>query len=162
MIQRMLQFGYSAFSKSSLNIYKFTVHILLEPGLENFDHYFTSVWDNCNCAVVWAFFGIAFLWGWNENWPFPVLRPLLAAADPFIIQCVLCAWSLCSVRLFVTPWTGTCQAPLSIQIPQARILEWVAMPSSRGSSRPRDQTQVLSIAGGFFTVWATREALSNV
>ena len=35
-----------------------------------FEHYFTSVWDECNCAVVWAFFGIAFLWDWNENWPF--------------------------------------------------------------------------------------------
>ena len=38
----------------------------------------TSVWDKCNCAVVWAFFGIAFLWDWNENWPFPVLWPLLS------------------------------------------------------------------------------------
>ena len=38
----------------------------------------TSVWDECNCAVVWAFFGIAFLWDWNENWPFPVLWPLLS------------------------------------------------------------------------------------
>ena len=36
------------------------------------------VWDECNCAVVWAFFGIAFLWDWNENWPFPVLWPLLS------------------------------------------------------------------------------------
>ena len=36
-------------------------------------HYFTSVWDECNCAVVWAFFGIVFLWNWNENGPFPVL-----------------------------------------------------------------------------------------
>ena len=43
------------------------VHVLWNPGLENFDHYFTSVWDECNCAVVWAFFGIAFLWDWNEN-----------------------------------------------------------------------------------------------
>ena len=69
--------GSSAFSKSSLNIWKFTVHVLLKPGLENFEHYFISVWDECNCAVVWAFFGIAFLWDWNENWPFPVLWPLL-------------------------------------------------------------------------------------
>ena len=68
----------SAFSKSSLNIWKFTVHVLLKPGLEHFEHYFTSVWDECNCAVVWAFFGIAFLWDWNENWPFPVLQPLLS------------------------------------------------------------------------------------
>ena len=44
--------GSSAFSKTSLNIWKFTVHVLLEPGLENFEHYFTSVSDECNCAVV--------------------------------------------------------------------------------------------------------------
>ena len=69
--------GSSVFSKSSLNICKFTVHVLLKPGLENFEHYFASVWDECNCAVVWAFFGIVFLWDWNENWPLPVLWPLL-------------------------------------------------------------------------------------
>ena len=69
--------GSSAFSKTNLNIWKFTVHVLLKPGLENFEHSLTSVWDECNCAVVWAFFGIAFLWDWNENWPFPVLWPLL-------------------------------------------------------------------------------------
>ena len=51
---------------------------LLKPGFENFKHYFTSMWDKCNCAVVWAFLGIAFLWDWNENWPFPVLWPLLS------------------------------------------------------------------------------------
>ena len=68
--------GSSAFSKSSLNIWNFMVHVLLKPGLENFEHYFASVWDECNCAVVWALFGIAFLWDWNENWPFPVLWPL--------------------------------------------------------------------------------------
>ena len=70
--------GSSAFSKTSLNIWKFTVHVLLKPGLENFEHYFTSVWDECNCAVAWAFFGIAFLRDWNENGPFPVLWPLLS------------------------------------------------------------------------------------
>ena len=70
--------GSSAFSKTSLNIWKSTVHVLLKSGLENFKHYFTSLWDECNCVVVWAFFGIAFLWDWNENWPFPVLWPLLS------------------------------------------------------------------------------------
>ena len=45
---------------------------------------------------------------------------------------------------------------------QATRLKWVAMPSSRGSSQPRDRTQVSHIAGGFFTSWATREALVNV
>ena len=77
--------GSSAFSKTSLNIREFTVHILLKAGLENFEHYFTSVWDACNCAIVWAFFGIAFLWDWNENWPFPVLWPLLSF--PNLLTC---------------------------------------------------------------------------
>ena len=69
--------GSSAFSKTNLNTWNFTVHVLLKPGLENFEHYFASMWDECNCAVVWAFFGIAPLRDWNENWPFPVLWSLL-------------------------------------------------------------------------------------
>ena len=53
--------GFSAFSKSNLNIWKFSVQVLLKPCLENFEHYFASVWDECNCALVWTFFGMAFL-----------------------------------------------------------------------------------------------------
>ena len=70
--------GSSAFPKTSLNIWKFTIHVLLKPGLKNFDYYFASMWDKCNCAVVWVFFDIAFLLDWNENWPFPVLWSLLS------------------------------------------------------------------------------------
>ena len=70
--------GSFAFCKTILNIWKFMIHVLLKPGLENFEHYFTNKWDECSCAVVWAFFGIAFLWNWNENCPFPVLWPLLS------------------------------------------------------------------------------------
>ena len=44
---------------------------------------------------------------------------------------------------------------------QARIIEWVAVPFSTGSSQPRDRTQVSHMAGRFFTSWATREALSE-
>jgi len=46
------------------------VHILLKPGLENFEYYISSVWDGCNYVVVWTFFGIAFLWDWNEKLTF--------------------------------------------------------------------------------------------
>ena len=49
--------GSFAFSKTSLNIWKFSVHVLLKPGLEDFEHYFASMWDECNCVVVRAFFG---------------------------------------------------------------------------------------------------------
>ena len=94
------------------------------------------------------------------------------------------AWmSFSCVQLFATPWAAACQASLSMGIFQARILEWVAMPSwtaacqaplSMGVSRQkywsglpcpppgdlpiRDWTQVSCIVGGFFTIWATREA----
>jgi len=67
--------GSSAFSKSSLNTWKFMVLVLLKPGLENFEYYFAGMWDKCNCEIVWTFFGIAFLWDWNENWPFLVMWP---------------------------------------------------------------------------------------
>ena len=59
--------------------------------------------------------------------------------------------SLSCVQIFATTWNIH-------RILQARILEWVAVPFSRGSSQPRDWTQVSHIAGGFFTSWATREA----
>ena len=71
-------------------------------------------------------------------------------------MCVNCeVWnSLSHVRLFVTPMDYMVHGIL-----QARILEWVASPFSRGSSQPRDWTQVSHIAGGFFSSWAIREAL---
>ena len=65
------------------------------------------------------------------------------------------------VQLFETPWNVAQQASLSMRILQAKIQEWVAMPSSRGSSQPRSWTQVSSIAGGFLTIWVTREALDD-
>ena len=55
-------------------------------------------------------------------------------------MCACLVTQLC--QLFATPWTEALQAPLSMGILQARILEWVAMLSSRGSSRPRDRTHV--------------------
>ena len=95
--------GSSAFSKSSLNIWKFMVHVLLKPGLENFEHYFASMWNECNCVVVWAFFGIAFLRDWDENWPFPVLWPLLSFPN------LLAYWvphfhSKCSWKVLICSW----------------------------------------------------------
>ena len=70
--------GSADYSEYSLIIWKSMVHVLFKPGLENFENYFTSLWDECNCVVVWTFFGFALLWDWNENWPFPVLWPLLS------------------------------------------------------------------------------------
>ena len=61
--------GSSDFSKSSLNIWKFSVHVLLKPGLDNFEHYFASVWDKCNCVVEYSL-TLPFFGDWSENWLF--------------------------------------------------------------------------------------------
>ena len=47
----------------------------------------TSLWDECNYTEVWTFVGIAFLWDWNESWPFPVLWPLLSFPNCWHIEC---------------------------------------------------------------------------
>ena len=64
----------------------------------------------------------------------------------------LCCPVLSRVRHFATPWTAALQAPQSMGILKATTLEWVAMPSSRGSSRPGHRTQVSCMAGGFFII----------
>ena len=73
--------GSSVFSNSRLKIWKLMLPVLLKPGLENFEHYFVSVWHECNCVVFWILYWNSWdfeLWDWNENWHFPVLWPLLS------------------------------------------------------------------------------------
>ena len=70
--------GSSAFSKTSLNIRKFTVHILVYPGLENFEHYFTTVWDECNLcgslSILWHFLSLGLEWklSFGDCWVFQI------------------------------------------------------------------------------------------
>ena len=68
----------SGLSKSSMNIWKLLIHVLLKSSLENFEHCFSCMWNEQNWAIVWTFFGSAFLCDWNEKWPFPVLWPVLS------------------------------------------------------------------------------------
>ena len=81
--------GSSEFSKSSLNIWEFSVHVLLKLNLENFEHYLASMWNTCSSVVVWAFFRNALLWDCNENWPFPVLWPWLFSKFAGILSAAL-------------------------------------------------------------------------
>ena len=76
---------------------------------------------------------------------------------PAYCTCMKSEWSEVKVsQSYSTLWDPTDYTVHGIL--QARILEWVAFPFPRGSSQPRDQTQVSPIAGEFFTSWATREA----
>ena len=62
--------GSSAFSKSSLYIWMFLVHVLSKPSFKDFQHYLASMWNEFKWVVVWTFFGITLFGDWNENWPF--------------------------------------------------------------------------------------------
>ena len=99
--------------------------------------------------------------GFLSAWPLPALgdrRWIMltsSSQSPRQSGCVLGHFS--HVWLFATLWTVAHQTPVP-GILQARILEWVAIPFSRGSSQPRDWTQVSCTVGRFFTVWATKEA----
>ena len=77
MIQWILPIWYLV-PQTSLYIWKFSVHVVLKLSLKEFEHYFASKWDECNCMIGWTFIGIAFLLDWKENWPFPALWPLLS------------------------------------------------------------------------------------
>ena len=129
--------GSSAFSKFSLNIRQFTVHILLKPGLENFEHYFSSMWHECNCAVAWTFFGTAFLWDWNKNWPFPIVWPLLSI--PNLLAYWVQHFTASSFRIWNSS-TGIPSTPLAlfmVTLPKAHLtshskrsgFKWVITPS---------------------------------
>ena len=78
----------------------------------------------------------------SQEWVWPSWS--LGALEPDAIESESHVW------LFAIPWTHG--------VVQARILEWAAVPFSRGSSQPRDRTQVSHNAGGFFTNWATSGA----
>ena len=67
----------------------------------------------------------------------------------FVLSCAVVYYSFSRVQPFATPWTIAHQAPLSVGILSARILEWVAKPASRASSQPRDQSQVSRIAADY-------------
>ena len=68
----------SAFSTSGLYIWNFSMQVLLEHSLEDFEYNLAKMRNVRKCTTVWTFFGIALLWDLNENWPFPVLWPLLS------------------------------------------------------------------------------------
>ena len=123
--------GSSAFSKSSWNIWKFMVHVLLKTRLQNFQHYSASMWDECNCVVVWTLNGITFLWDWNENWFFPVLWPLLFSKFAGILSAALL--TALSFRIWNSS-AGIPSPPLAlfvVMLPKAHLTSHSGLSGSR-------------------------------
>ena len=123
--------GSSAFSKPRLYIWKFLVHILLKPSLKDFEYYLASMWNECNCVVVWTFFGITLIWDWNGNWPFPVLWPLLTFQICWHIKCS--TFTASSFRICNSS-TGISSLPLAlltVMLPKAHLTSYSQMSGSR-------------------------------
>ena len=150
-----------SFSKTSLNIWKFMVHVLLKAGLKNFRHYFTSVWDECNCVIVWAFFGIAFLWDWNETWPFPVLWPLLSF--PNLLAC----WVQHFHSIVFQVWnnsTGIPSPPLAlfvVMLSKAHLTSHSRISGSRwgllDTKKSSGELKYIVTTLKFFIIWLGRQ-----
>ena len=87
------------------------------------EHSFAQMWNECNCMVIWAFFGIAFLWDWNENWPLRFLWPLLSF--PSFLAC----WVEHFYSIIFRIWnssTGIPSAPLTLSIVMLpNIIDWL-------------------------------------
>ena len=137
----------------------YLVHLVLPKA-----HYGRKIWNttvspNVNPFCYWRVStrSLSFLFVLNDRirWLLgcPIQKPCMIYWGP---RRRLCSFfesesESCSVVSLCDPLDYTVHGIL-----QARILEWVAFPFSRGSSQPRDQTQVSCIAGGFFTSWVTR------
>ena len=134
--------GSSAVSKSSLYIWKFMVHILLKPGLENFEHYITSLWDECNLMVVWTFFGIALL---GLEWKLTHSSPVTTAEFSDLLAYWVSTFTASSFRIWNSS-TGIPSPPLALFVvifPKVRLTShsmmsgsrWVITPSLLSGSR---------------------------
>ena len=133
MVQQMLAIWSLPFL-DSFYIWKFLVHVLLKPSMKDFEHNLASMWNKCNCTVVWTFFGIALFGDWNENWPLPVLWPLISFPN-LLTYCTLTASSL---RVFNSSG-GSLSPPLAlfvVKFPKAHLTSHSRMSGSRWVATP--------------------------
>ena len=103
----------------------------VEAWLENFKHYFASVWDECNCVVVWKFFGIALLWDCNKSWHFVVLGHCWVFQISWHIECNI--FTASSFRI----WNSSTEIPspplalFTVMLPKAHLTSHSRMSGSR-------------------------------
>ena len=128
--------GSSAFSKPSLYIWMFLVHVLLKPSLKDFEHTLTSMQDEHICAVTGTFFCTALIWDWNENWPFPVLWPLLNFPN------LLAYWLQHFNSIVFMIWNSSSGIPspllalFVLMLPETRLTSYSRMSDSRWGTTP--------------------------
>ena len=126
-----LIFCASAFSKTSLYIWKFSVHVLLKTSLKYFEHCLGNMWNGCNFMVDWTFFGIGFLWDWNETDLFnPVTTAEFSKFAGIWVQhfhSIICCRSLHSLARILLPPL----ALFTLMLPKAPVTLHCRISSSR-------------------------------
>ena len=109
----------------------FSVHVLLKSSLENFKHYFVSMWNDGSCAEVWTSFHIAFLWDWNENCFFKSYGHCLVSKVCWHFECSI--FTASSFRI----WNNSAGIPspplalLLVMLPKDRLTSHSSMSGSR-------------------------------
>ena len=104
--------GSFAFSKSSLYIWTFLVHLLLKPSLGHFEHYyFANMWNECCCEVVWTFFGIALLLDWKLTFSSPVATVEFSKSTDILLWTCKLKLSTMNFTIFLTVYQA-CSVPV--------------------------------------------------
>ena len=144
-------------------MWKLMVHVLLKPGLKNFKHHFTSVWDECNCVVIWAFFSIAFLWDWKKSVFIPI--PKKGNAKGCSNYCIIAAISHASkvmlkiLQVRLQQYVNHELQTFKLDLEKTEEPE-IKLPTSIGSSKKQESSRKTSTSALFtrpkpLTVWIT-------
>ena len=123
--------GSSAFSKSSLYIWKLLVHIPLKPSLKNFEHYVTNTWNEHNWMAVWAFLDIVLLWDWIKTGLFQSCGHCWVFQICWHIECS--TFTASSFRIWNSS-TGIPSPPLAlfvVMLPRAHLTSCFRLSGSR-------------------------------
>ena len=124
----------SAFCKPSLNIWKVSVHIILKPSLEDFEHNLTSMKDECNCPVVWR--TTVLLGNWDEDCSSPVLWPLLGFQICWDIECSTLIASFLRISNSSAGIPSAPLALLAVVLPEAHLTSHSRMSGSEWETTP--------------------------
>jgi len=145
----------SAFSKSSLYIWNFSAHILLKPSLKDFEHNLASMWNVCNCTVIWTFFGIAFFCDCNENW---FSSPLATAEFSDFAGILMVYLTASSFRIWKSS-AGTPSLPLAlfvVMLPKAYLLSNVVLEKTLESPLDNKEIKPVNPKGNQLWIFSER------
>ena len=110
--------------------------MLLKPSLKDFECFLASKWNECNCMVVWTFFGIGLLWDWNENWLFQSSGHCWVFQICWHIQCSTLTVSSCRILNSSPRNPALLLALFIVMLPKAHLTSHSRISSSMWVTTP--------------------------